>query len=52
MRYNVQIKLNKEVLYEVEVEANNEMEAMCFAYDQMELNTYAEAKRIYESKKL
>jgi hypothetical protein len=52
MRYNVKIKLNKNTLYEVEVEARNEAEAMCFAYDQMELNTYAEAKRIYESKKL
>ena len=48
MRYNVQIKLNKEVLYEVEVEANNEMEAMCFAYDMMEMDTYAEPTLIVE----
>ena len=42
MRYNVKIKFNKKVLYEVEVEANNEVEAMEFAYDMMEMDTYAE----------
>jgi len=50
MRYSVDIKLHGNVLYTVEVEAHNEVEAMEFAYDQMELNTYAEANRIYESK--
>lgn len=44
MKYNVQIKLNKKVLYEVEVEADNEVEAMEFAYDMMEHDTYAEVQ--------
>ena len=52
MKYNVDIKYNGNTLFSVEVEARNEVEAMEFAYDQMELNTYAEAERIYESKKL
>ena len=50
MRYNVKIKLNKDTIYEVEVEANNEMEAMCFAYDMMEHDTYAEPTMITEAK--
>lgn len=50
MKFNVKIKLDKEVLYEVEVEANNEMEAMCFAYDMMEHDTYAEPTMIVEDK--
>jgi hypothetical protein len=50
MRYNVKIKLNKNTIYEVEVEAHNEAEAMCFAYDQMEMDTYAEPERIVEAK--
>ena len=50
MRYNVKIKLNKDTIYEVEVEAHNEMEAMCFAYDQMEMDTYAEPIMITEAK--
>jgi hypothetical protein len=44
MKYNVKIKLNKETIYEVEVEANNEVEAMEFAYDQLELNSYVEVE--------
>jgi len=50
MKFNVKIKLNKDTIYEVEVEANNEMEAMCFAYDRMELDTYAEPTMIVEDK--
>ena len=49
MRYSVDIKLHGNTLFSVEVEANNEAEAMEFAYDQMELQTYAEAHR-HESK--
>ena len=45
MRYTVHIKLNKETLYTVEVEADNEVQAMEFAYDQLELNSYAEVER-------
>ena len=44
MKYTVDIKLNKKVLYTVEVEANNEVEAMEFAYDMLELDTYAEVR--------
>jgi len=51
MRYTVDIKLNKNVIYTVEVEAHNEVEAMEFAYDQLELNSYAEV-RDDESKEL
>ena len=50
MKYNVKIKLNKNTIYEVEVEARNEVEAMEFAYDQMELNTYAEPTMVKEAK--
>lgn len=50
MRYNVKIKLNKNTIYEVEVEADNESDAMCFAYDQMEIDTYAEPTMIMEDK--
>lgn len=49
MKYNVKIKLNKNTIYEVEVEADNEKDAMCFAYDQMEMDTYAEPERIMEA---
>jgi hypothetical protein len=49
MKYNVKIKLNKNTIYEVEVEAHNEVEAMEFAYDQMEMDTYAEPTRITEA---
>ena len=49
MRYNVKIKLNKNTLYEVEVEAHDETEAMEFAYGQMEIDTYAEPERIAEA---
>ena len=49
MRYNVKIKLNKNTIYEVEVEAHNEAEAMCFAYDQMEMDTYAEPTMVKEA---
>jgi hypothetical protein len=49
MKYNVKIKLNKNTIYEVEVEAENERDAMCFAYDQMEMDTYAEPIRITEA---
>lgn len=45
MKYNVKIKLNKNTIYEVEVEADNENQAMEFAYDQLELNSYAEVER-------
>ena len=44
MKSNVKIKLNKTVIYEVEVEANNENEAMEFAYDMLERDSYAEPK--------
>jgi hypothetical protein len=49
MKYNVKIKLNKNTIYEVEVEANNEVEAMEFAYDQMEMDTYAEPTMVKEA---
>lgn len=49
MKYNVKIKFNKKVLYEVEVEADNEMEAMCSAYDFLEMDTYAEPTLITEA---
>ena len=50
MKFNVKIKLNKKTIYEVEVEADNEMEAMCSAYDFLEMDTYAEPARIVEAK--
>ena len=50
MRYNVDIKYNGNTLFSVEVEANNEVEAMEFAYDQMEMDTYAEPTMIKEAK--
>lgn len=49
MRYSVKIKLNKNTIYEVEVEARNEMEATCLAYDRMEMDAYAEPERIAEA---
>jgi hypothetical protein len=49
MKYSVDIKLGNKVLYTVEVEAHNEVEAMEFAYDQMEFNTYAEPTMITEA---
>lgn len=49
MKYNVKIKLNKKTIYEVEVEARNDVEAMEFAYDQMEMDTYAEPERMVEA---
>ena len=49
MKYTVDIKYCGNTLFSVDVEANNEVEAMEFAYDQLELNTYAEAK-LNESK--
>jgi hypothetical protein len=49
MKYSVDIKLGNKVLYTVEVEAHNEMEAMCFAYDQMEMDTYAEPTMVKEA---
>ena len=52
MKYTVDIKYCGNTLFSVDVEANNEVEAMEFAYDQLELNTYAEANRIHESKEL
>jgi len=45
MKYNVKIKLDKETIYEVEVEARNENEAMEFAYDMLESDSYAEVER-------
>ena len=42
MKYNVKIKFNQTTIYEVEVEADNETDAKEFAYDLMEMNTYAE----------
>ena len=42
MKYNVKIKLNKNTIYEVEVDADNENQAMEFAYDQLEMDSYAE----------
>ena len=45
MKYTVKIKLDKETIYEVEVEAHNEVEAMEFAYDMLEMNSYAEVER-------
>ena len=42
MKYNVKIKFNQTTIYEVEVEADNETDAKKFAYDLMEMNTYAE----------
>ena len=44
MKYNVKIKLNKETVYEVEVEACNENQAMEFAYELFEMNSYAEVE--------
>ena len=41
---------NGTILFSVEVEANNEVEAMEFAYDQMEMDTYAEPTMIKETK--
>ena len=48
MKYNVKIKLNKNTIYEVEVEARNEVEAMEFAYEQLEMQSYAEPTIISE----
>jgi hypothetical protein len=45
MKYTVDIKLDEDTIYTVEVEANNEVEAMEFAYDQLELNSYAEVRK-------
>ena len=45
-RFLVKIRLGDKVLYEVIVVARNEKEAMEFAYDQLELNSYAEAREI------
>ena len=42
MKYNVKIKFNQTTIYEVEVEADNETDAKKFAYDLMEMNTYAD----------
>lgn len=44
MKYIVDIKYCKNIVFTIEVEANNEVEAMEFAYDQFELYTYAEAR--------
>ena len=41
-KYNVKIKLDNKTIYEVEVMANNENQAMEFAYEQLEMNSYAE----------
>ena len=50
-KFLVKIKLGDKVLYDVIVVANNENEAMEFAYDQLELNSYAEAREIKELEK-
>lgn len=42
--FTVHIKLNDKVLYNVDVVARNEVEAMEFAYDMMEYDTYAEVQ--------
>ena len=49
MKYNVKIKFNQTTIYEVEVEADNETDAKEFAYDLMEMNTYAEPVLIDEA---
>ena len=49
MKYNVKIKLNKNTIFETEVEACNENQAMEFAYDMLELNSYAEPELIKEA---
>lgn len=46
MRYNVKIKLGENTIYEVDVEALDEESAMEFAYEQMEMDTYAESTMI------
>ena len=48
MRYNVKIKLNKNTIFEIELEARNEVEAMEFAYEQLEMQSYAEPTIISE----
>ena len=50
MKYNVKIKLNKNTIYEVEVEAFNENQAMEFAYDMLERDSYAEPTMVMEAK--
>lgn len=46
MIYNIDIKINKKVIYSCEVEARDEEQAREFAYDMMEWGTYAEATRL------
>ena len=48
MRYNVKIKLNKKVIFEIELDADNENQAMEFAYEQLEMQSYAEPTIISE----
>lgn len=43
-KYNVKIKLDKNIIYEVEVEAWDETQAMEFAYELLEMNSYAEVE--------
>lgn len=44
-QYHVQIILGGKVIYETDVVADSEDQAREFAYDQLEMNSYAEAKR-------
>ena len=48
MRYNVDIIYCGNTLFSVEVEANSIEQAREFAYEQMEMYTYAEATLIVE----
>ena len=41
MKRNVKIKLGDKVIYEVDVEADNDASAMVKAYDALELETFA-----------
>lgn len=52
MRYNVKIKLNKKVIFEIELDARNEVEAMEFAYEQLEMQSYAEPTPIDSRKEI
>ena len=44
MKYTVRIKTNGKTIYEVEVEACDENQALEFAYDMFEHDSYAEVE--------
>jgi len=45
MKYTVDIKYDHKVLVTFEVEADNEQQAMEFAYDQFEYYSYCEVRK-------